>query len=85
MSRSNPAKATIVMTDRCEQCDDTGWVCEGHKDRPWDGVSTRNDACGCGSGIACKCNPGGSIERCLIEVICGDVGERYPGGGGIGD
>jgi hypothetical protein len=41
----------------CTNCDSTGWVCENHRDRPWDGVSGRLDACGCGAGAPCtKCN-----------------------------
>ena len=23
------------MTTKCARCDDTGWVCETHDDRPW--------------------------------------------------
>lgn len=43
---------------KCMNCDDTGWVCENHADRPWDGVSSRTDACHCGgAGEPCqKCN-----------------------------
>ncbi len=28
----------------CSRCDSTGWVCENHSDRPWDGEK----ACSCG-------------------------------------
>lgn len=31
----------------CERCGGTRWVCEAHHDRPWSGVSERDDACGC--------------------------------------
>jgi hypothetical protein len=45
------------MTDTtvtCARCDSTGWVCETHDDRPWDG----EHACGCGGvGMPCPaCN-----------------------------
>jgi hypothetical protein len=33
----------------CTICDNTGWVCENHPDRPWGG-GTRLDVCGCGAG-----------------------------------
>ena len=37
----------------CENCQDEGWVCEGHHDVPFDG---NNKCCG-GAGIPCKlCN-----------------------------
>ena len=39
----------------CQICDDTLYVCENHKDRPWDGNSDRADACGCGAGMPCEC------------------------------
>ena len=56
----------------CNNCDDGGWVCEGHPDKPWDGTSKRSDACGCGPGRPCDvCNEG--LRRGLtgIEtVIC---------------
>jgi len=39
---------------QCPRCDSTGWVCEDHSDRPWDGAK----ACGCGgAGMPCpSCN-----------------------------
>jgi hypothetical protein len=41
----------------CLLCDDTGWVCEGHEDRPWGGLSKRGDAYECGPGVPCpRCN-----------------------------
>jgi hypothetical protein len=38
----------------CSRCDSTGWVCENHPYRPWDGEK----ACGCGgTGMPCpSCN-----------------------------
>jgi hypothetical protein len=34
----------------CPRCDDTGWVCENHPDRPWEGER----ACQCGgAGAPC--------------------------------
>jgi hypothetical protein len=47
----------------CSRCDDTGWVCENHPDRPW--VDSRR-ACSCGgAGVPCPdCNPdSGRIDR----------------------
>jgi len=42
----------------CTNCDDTGWVCESHHDRPWGGVSNAANACECGPGDPCPvCNP----------------------------
>lgn len=39
---------------KCAVCDDTGWVCEAHPDKPWSG----EHACGCGgAGALCpRCN-----------------------------
>jgi hypothetical protein len=39
----------------CWQCDGSGWVCESHPERPWEGER----ACGCGAaGMPCTiCNP----------------------------
>ena len=51
----------------CKNCDGQGWVCENHADRPWDGVSNREDACGCGAGAPCECNPKG--EHVGMTVI----------------
>lgn len=57
---------------RCDVCDDTGWVCEGCSldavHVPWDGCSSRADACGCGPGAPCVCNPDGGIDRASIMV-----------------
>ena len=41
----------------CDLCDDTGWVCEDHGDRPLKGDSSRTDACSFGAGKPCpRCN-----------------------------
>lgn len=40
----------------CNNCDGMGWVCENHPNKPWDGISNRKNACGCGAGMPCgKC------------------------------
>lgn len=42
---------------KCDLCDNTGWVCENHPDRPWREFSERADACDCGAGEPCAvCN-----------------------------
>ncbi len=39
----------------CKICDDEGWVCESHPDRPW---NTSERGCECGPGMPCRiCNP----------------------------
>lgn len=43
------------MTD-CKICDGMGWVCEEHRDQPWE-----HDDCG-GAGAACVCNPHKAIQ-----------------------
>lgn len=35
------------MTE-CRVCDSTGWVCEDHRDVPWDGISDSDISCRCG-------------------------------------
>jgi hypothetical protein len=41
----------------CDLCDDTGWVCEDHGDRPMKVDSKRADACSFGAGMPCpRCN-----------------------------
>jgi hypothetical protein len=49
----------------CLNCDNTGWVCEEHPDRPWRGTSQREDACDCVKvGMPCEaCNPSGGIDE----------------------
>jgi hypothetical protein len=45
---------------KCALCEDSGWVCEDHPKRPWEGPH----ACGCGgAGMACPvCNAPGDGE-----------------------
>ena len=58
----------------CNNCDDTGWVCEGHPDRPWDGGSSRADACGCGAGAPCDvCNESGQDHSRVIKTVTCDL------------
>jgi hypothetical protein len=72
------------VTDRhCPVCDDRGWVCETHPDRPWRIVSDRWDACDCGTGAPCtSCNRYDEngrpdISRAGSKVIFDDTdGER---------
>ena len=41
---------------RCKNCDSTGWVCEDHKNRPFEGMSDNGCECG-GAGMPCnECN-----------------------------
>jgi hypothetical protein len=48
---------------KCTRCDDTGWVCEIHIMKPWEGP----EACACGAaGVPCgRCNdpPEGQAPR----------------------
>jgi hypothetical protein len=45
------------MTTKCTRCEDTGWVCEAHEDRPWDSGAAKKP-CQCGApGMPCLlCN-----------------------------
>lgn len=45
--------------DECRVCDNTGWVCENHPDRPWD--TLREDSCTCGAGMPCRV--------CQLELV----------------
>lgn len=46
----------------CVICDNTGWVCEGHGNHPWAGVSNRPDSCDHGPGVPC---PGVDCENSM--------------------
>lgn len=63
-----------MVLKRCDNCNDAGWVCENHRDRPWDATSNRADACGCGSGVPCpECVPKGErpdSDRYIADIIC---------------
>jgi hypothetical protein len=53
----------------CKNCDATGWVCENHADRPSNGESSRDDACGCGAGAPCRvCVPEGMAPWELYPI-----------------
>lgn len=42
---------------KCENCQDEGWVCENHTDRPWNGANAHEGGCECGAGMPCEeCN-----------------------------
>jgi hypothetical protein len=64
----------------CAVCDNTGWVCEDHPDRPYEMFSGRADACRCGgAGMPCpECNSG---ERPALppgfKVSIDDKGPRH--------
>ena len=47
-----PSPETPAEGPQCSRCNSTGWVCEAHSDRPWDGAK----ACGCG-GAGMPCPP----------------------------
>ncbi|SHH20212.1 hypothetical protein SAMN05443248_4046 [Bradyrhizobium erythrophlei] len=46
---------------KCSLCEDCGWVCESHPDKPWEG----EHACTCGAaGAPCpRCNAGDDDPR----------------------
>jgi hypothetical protein len=58
-----PAALARRVKNQCIACDNTGWVCEDHPDRPADcGNSPRACACGAAGGPCLVCNgrtPGG--------------------------
>jgi len=43
-----------AKTSDCPVCHGFKWVCEDHKDKPWN-----EDGCMCGAGAPCVCNPQG--------------------------
>lgn len=56
----------IANDNLCPVCWGEGWVCENHRDEPWNEYG-----CDCGAGAPCpKCNPSGGIA-CdhAIEVV----------------
>lgn len=55
----SPAVSALPGFDpsRCANCEGAGWVCENHPDKPWEGLSAKVGACGCGAGAPCPvCN-----------------------------
>lgn len=50
----------------CQNCNDTGHVCENHPDRPWQEFDSTG--CGCGAGMPCPrcCQPGTPTESILV-------------------
>jgi transcriptional regulator with XRE-family HTH domain len=45
------------MTFKCLNCQDEMWVCENHRDKPWDKPESEG-GCSCGAGMPCAvCNP----------------------------
>lgn len=59
-------------TRDCQTCDNTGWVCEQHPDKPWDGGSDKGCDCG-GAGMPCgDCNTSNPPDqsRVIKTVIC---------------
>jgi hypothetical protein len=57
--QNHPLDSLKTLITKCVVCDDTGWVCETHPDRPTGMFSKRFDACNCGAaGMPCAtCNP----------------------------
>ncbi|QOZ69132.1 hypothetical protein WN72_24535 [Bradyrhizobium arachidis] len=88
--RRNPAEAGSPLASRaamkCTTCADTGWVCENHPDRPWEGPQ----ACSCGgAGAPCPaCNvpatharglPGRTRQGWLAALRAQDAEVALPG------
>jgi hypothetical protein len=59
---------------RCASCRDTGWVCERHPDRPWEGDGAPG-CCSCGApGMKCQaCDP----DK-VDDVALGDMFPEWP-------
>ncbi|MGC2779994.1 MAG: hypothetical protein WA418_30580 [Bradyrhizobium sp.] len=62
-----------MMLSFCLRCDGTGWVCESHPDRPWEGSAR---ACACGAPgepcPVCNCADEETVPR-LPEGLEADV------------
>jgi hypothetical protein len=56
--RFNSGMARPMIADampRCSRCEDLGWVCENHPERPWN--KALPNGCECGAGMPCPaCN-----------------------------
>jgi hypothetical protein len=64
---------------KCSTCNGSGWVCERHPDREWEGDG-KPEACSCGApGMQClNCKPCGCIlEPGLPNVIIEACAEHY--------
>jgi hypothetical protein len=63
MSNEEKPLAAGAMATTCANCDDRGWVCENHQDRPWDDPR----ACTCGGAgapcPACSVTDEGKVPR----------------------
>ena len=57
------------MSEACKVCGGAEWVCENHADKPWDGISASEDACGCGAGMPCR--------LCNHAMSCVGYGENW--------
>lgn len=52
----------------CPTCKGTLWVCENHRDKPFD----EPDGCACGAGMPCVCNPEGINGPGWTPIISGE-------------
>src|SRR5262249_31219453 len=63
-----PCDGAIVMSPKCERCDDTFWVCEAHDDKPVEHGATPRPcpyrAPGTGTRIATCATTRGTHQRC---------------------
>jgi hypothetical protein len=65
----------------CDLCDNTGWVCEDHGDRPLKGDSNRADACSFGAGKPCpRCNRDSRHVNLTPRLPIGVTIDRKHGG-----
>lgn len=61
---------------KCENCADTGWVCENHTDHPWGGLPNVEECCG-GAGQPCVCNL--DLSKDVMIAIHASVDSIPPG------
>lgn len=57
---------------RCANCEGSGWVCENHPDRPWEGATAPGEGCGCGAGAPCPV--------CQHEMSCAPYAVQWTKG-----
>lgn len=67
-----PSKRPIMPT--CTNCQDKGWVCESHPDRPWD--KKLLGGCVCNSGMPCPVCGGDFAMRESDDLASGNHTER---------